>query len=144
MFGLFARTFHAGIDHLAFQLVRAGDVELATKLVSSSYGAFHIVSALSPAIMLGWVVLAIGAYLSGVFGVLRAIALSLMAALMIGVLKGTGPSSFTAIGGLCIAPIPQGIQVLREGPTPPARKILLWTLLMIALSAGCYFLGQAG
>src|SRR5262249_40724744 len=44
IFGLFARTFHAGIDHLAFQMVRVQSLEHATKAVADSYGAFHIVS----------------------------------------------------------------------------------------------------
>ncbi|WP_248925634.1 hypothetical protein [Paenibacillus hamazuiensis] len=68
IFGLFARAFHAGVDHLAFQLVRTGSVEMATKTVAESYGAFHIFSMFNLAIMLGWVVLAVGAYRSGTLG----------------------------------------------------------------------------
>ena len=52
MLGLFARTFHAGIDHMAFQLVDILHLQAATKVVASSYGAFHIVSALSACIYL--------------------------------------------------------------------------------------------
>jgi hypothetical protein len=37
VFGLFARTFHAGIDHFAFQLVRVQNLELATKAVAGSF-----------------------------------------------------------------------------------------------------------
>ena len=44
IFGLFARTFHAGVDHLAFQLVRVHGAEVATTTVASSYGAFHVIS----------------------------------------------------------------------------------------------------
>src|SRR3546814_24634 len=80
LFGLFARTFHAGIDHLAFQLVEIQGPQTAISTISASYGAFHIVSVLSGTIMLGWVLLAIGAYLSGSLGLIRAISLSLMAA----------------------------------------------------------------
>jgi hypothetical protein len=61
LFGLFGRTFHAGIDHLAFQLVRAEGPAAATGLVAGSYGAFHIVSTLNGAILAGWIVLAVGA-----------------------------------------------------------------------------------
>ena len=42
MFGLFARTFSAGVDHLAFQLVRVEGLAPATKAIADSYGAFHI------------------------------------------------------------------------------------------------------
>jgi hypothetical protein len=30
--GLFARTFHAGIDHLAYQIVNVQSLKLATKI----------------------------------------------------------------------------------------------------------------
>ena len=34
IFGIFARTFHAGIDHLSFQVVRFQNLELATKTIA--------------------------------------------------------------------------------------------------------------
>src|SRR4051812_22435660 len=66
LLGLFARTFHAGADHLAFQLVAPLGVRSATEVVGTSYGAAHIVAALNPAIMFGWPVLALGAWRAGV------------------------------------------------------------------------------
>src|SRR5690554_2819781 len=39
VFGLFARTFHGGVDHLAFQLVKIHDWELANQTIAGSYGA---------------------------------------------------------------------------------------------------------
>jgi hypothetical protein len=144
IFGLFARAFHAGIDHLAFQMVRAQGLELATKTVAGSYGAFHIVSTLNPLIFFGWIALAIGAYLSGTLGLFRSIALGLMSALMIGVLKGSSLVSVVAISGLCVALIPLGTKVLRQGPTPSYRTILGWSVLMIGLVIILFFLGQAG
>jgi hypothetical protein len=144
LFGLFARTFHAGVDQLAFQLVRVHSAEVAARTVASSYGAFHVISTLNPVILFGWMVLAIGAYLSGVLGLSRSVALGSMAALMIGVLKGTTWVSVAATGGLCIALVPLGIQVLREAPTPSGRTVLGWGLTMLLLLAALYFLGQAG
>ncbi|MBS1486095.1 MAG: hypothetical protein JST43_00795 [Bacteroidetes bacterium] len=44
MFGLFARTFYAGVDHLSFQLVKQEGVEQATKIIAATYGAFYITS----------------------------------------------------------------------------------------------------
>ncbi|MBI2404297.1 MAG: hypothetical protein HYV20_16485 [Gemmatimonadetes bacterium] len=41
-------------------------------------------------------------------------ALGLMAALMSGVLKGSTMASVAATTGLCVAPVPLGIQVLRR------------------------------
>ncbi|HZF39795.1 MAG TPA: hypothetical protein VE715_13290 [Blastocatellia bacterium] len=144
IFGLFARAFHAGIDHLAFQMVRVQGLELATKTAAGSYGAFHIVSILTPLILFGWIALAIGAYLSRTLGLFRSIALGLMSALMIGVLKGSSLVSVVAIGGLCVALVPLGVKVLREGPKPSYRTILGWSVLMIGLVIILFFLGQAG
>jgi hypothetical protein len=144
IFGLFARAFHAGIDHLAFQMVRVQGLELATKTVAGSYGTFHIVSMLNPVIFFGWIALAIGAYLSGTLELFRSIALGLMSALMIGVLKGSSIVSVVAIGGLCAALVPLGVKVLRDGRTPSYRTILGWSVLMIGLVIALFFLGQAG
>lgn len=121
MFGLFARTFHAGIDHLAFQLVRVQNLPTATGAVAASYGAFHIFHYVSFAILFGWIVLAIGAHRSGVLGVARSIALGAMSALMIGVLKGSSITSVIASGGLSLAVVPLGFQILRgRVRLPPA------------------------
>jgi hypothetical protein len=144
IFGLLARTFHAGVDHLAFQLVRNQNMELATKIVADSYGAFHLFSIFNLAILLGWIVLAIGAYRSGTLPLLRTIALGLMSALPLGVLKGTTPFSVVATVGLCIALIPLGFKVLRYGPIPSLRTILGWVLLITLLGFLFFFIGQAG
>lgn len=67
-----------------------------------------------------------------------------MAALMIGVLKGSSLVSVGAIGGLCVAFAPLGVSVLRDGPTPSYRAILGWSVLVIGLVIALFFLGQAG
>lgn len=144
MFGLFARTFHAGVDHLAFQMVRVQGIEVATKTIADTYGAYHIFHALSPAIFAGWIVLAIGAYRSGTLGVIRSVSLALMASLMMGVLKGSSPTSVVATAGLCVALVPLDIQVLRDGPMPRPRVLFGWCLLMIGLVVLFYFLGELG
>lgn len=144
MLGLFARTFHYGINHLAFQLVNVQALEIATKAVADSYGAFHIVSVLSAAIMLGWVILAFGAYRSGVLNLVHSICLGMMSALMMGVLKGASLMSVVCTAGLCVAFIPLGIKVLSDGPKPKSRNIILWSLAILATAALMYFFGQAG
>ena len=144
IFGLFARTFHYGVNHFAFELVRAENLQLATKAVADYYGTFDIIATLSGAILSGWIVLAIGAYLSGTLGLLRSIALALMAAVMIGVLKGSTLVSVAATAGLCVALVPLGIKVLRQGPVPRFRAVFSWSLLIIGLVVVLYFFGQAG
>lgn len=129
--GLIGRVFHGGIDHLAFQLVKVQNLELATKAVSDSYQAFHIVRYLNGWMMAGWVLLAIGAYRSGTLGLVRSVALASMFFLPLGTLKGTRFESTFLLLGLCIALVPLGIKVLRSGP-PPSRKAIVWTLIFVA------------
>ena len=144
LFGLFARTFHAGIDHLSFQLVQVQQLELAAKAVADSYGAFHIITTLSPLILFGWIVLAIGAYLSGTLGLVRAIALGSMSSLMMGILKGSSWTSVVAASGLCISLLPLGFKVLTEKPTPSLSAFLIRFLLMIGLTVFLFFFGRLG
>ncbi|HYF63881.1 MAG TPA: hypothetical protein VD886_13760 [Herpetosiphonaceae bacterium] len=127
--GLFTRIFHSGIDHLAFQLVQVQSLEQATRAVDESYRAFHVFRYLNGAIMMGWILLAIGAYRSGVLGRARALALGMMAMVPFGTLKGTEIRSIGLIG-LAIACIPLGIAILRQGP-PLSRRALRWTVGII-------------
>jgi hypothetical protein len=144
IFGLFARTFHAGVDHLAFQLVRINGLDSATRTVANSYGAFHVVSGLTVCILAGWIVLAIGAYVSHTLGVVRAISLGLMSALMIGVLKGSSFTSVIATSGFCIALVPLGITVLRMEPKPGWRQFADWFAFIALLAAVMFYIGQQG
>ncbi|GAB2946965.1 hypothetical protein GCM10027280_39730 [Micromonospora polyrhachis] len=144
IFGLFQRTFHAGVDHLAFQLVRVQGVEVATRTVGDAYGAYYVLSALSVAIMAGWVVLAIGAWRARVLGPFRAIALAAMSALPLGVLKGTTPLSVIAVLGLAAALVPLGVRVLRDGPAPSAGAVVRWAVLVPTALGAMALLGTAG
>lgn len=123
LLGLFARTFHAGADHLAFQLVDTQGRRAATTAVADSYQAFHIFQYASFAIMLGWIVLAAGAWRSGALGPVRCLALALMAILPLGILKGSTPLSIISTTALCIALIPLGLTTLRDGPRPTGRSM---------------------
>jgi hypothetical protein len=144
LLGLFARLFHAGADHFALQLVPANGVQATMRSVATFYGATHVIMTLTPAILFGWIVLAAAAWRSGVFGSVRAIAMAAMSALMIGVLKGTSATSLVVTGGLCVALVPQGIMVLRDGPSPGIRRIALWTAGTVVLIAVFYVLGRLG
>jgi hypothetical protein len=100
-------------------------VEQAINVVSKSYGAFHISFLSFIAILSGWIVLAIGCYLSGTLNVARSVALAMMSLLMIGVLKGSSVMSIVYVTGLCVAFVPLGVKVLLEGPIAKPRVILL-------------------
>ncbi|MDL4770801.1 hypothetical protein [Actinomadura xylanilytica] len=124
--GLFARTFHAGVDHLAFGLVDAQGLSAATAAVADSYQGFHIFQYASFTIMLGWAVLAAGAFRAGVLGWPRCLALAPTSALPLGVLKGTTPLSIIATAGLCAALAPLGLKILLDGPRPTRRSVALF------------------
>lgn len=142
--GLFARTFNVGVDHLAFQLVRVQDLKLATKAIADSYGAFHITTALNGAILFGWIILAIGAYLTKTLPLFRAVALACMSALMMGVLKGSSLVSVIAVSGLCIAFIPLGINIIKGIEYTGNRTVIFWVLIVACVTGFLYFLGQQG
>jgi hypothetical protein len=144
MFGLFARTFHAGADYLAFQIARIEGVESATKMVGASYGAFHVVSGLNATILVGWVLLATGAYLSRTLGLVRSIALGLMSALMMGVVKGSSITSVVSASGLCVAFVPLGFALVRIPPAPSWGKLLLGFAAGLALVGALFYFGQLG
>jgi hypothetical protein len=142
--GLFTRVFHAGIDHLAFQLVAIDGPSAATETIAKTYGAFQPISIFTPAILVGWIVLAIGAYLSRTLPLWRAIALGLTSGLMIGVLKGSTWWSVVYVSGLVIACAPLGVRVLRDGPRPRARVVAAWTALVGALLVLSFLVGRLG
>ncbi len=144
LFGLFARTFHAGADHLAFQLVRIQGVDPAVRVIQSSYGAPHVVKTLNAAILFGWLVLAVGAYRSRTLGPIRSLALASMAALMMGILKGSSLVSVVSVSGLCVALVPLGVEVLRADPRPRPLAVLGWSLAAAVGVGAMYLLGQAG
>lgn len=136
--GLFARTFHAGADHMAFRLVDAQGAAAATGAVADTYTGFHVFRFTSFAIMLGWPLLALGAHRARALGAPRALALALAAALPLGVLKGTTPLSIVATAGLAAALVPLGVRVLLDAPRPSARSLARSTALAAVLGALAY------
>ncbi|WP_433464813.1 hypothetical protein [Spirillospora sp. CA-128828] len=131
--GLFTRTFHAGADHMAFQLVDAQGRITATQAVAASYQGFHIFHYTTFAIMLGWPLLAFAAYRTRTLGPVSSVALALTAALPLGVLKGTTPLSMVATAGLCLAFVPLGLRMLLSAPRPSIPRLAALTAAAVAL-----------
>jgi hypothetical protein len=144
LLGLFGRAFHAGADHLAFQLVAPLGVATATDVIGRSYGAAHIVVALNPAIMFGWPVLALAAWRADVLPWWRAIALASMAALMLGVLKGSTWTSVASVAGLAIGFVPLGVHVLLAGPRPRLVPATAWVVAIPVMIGLAYAFGRLG
>ncbi|RKN38971.1 hypothetical protein [Streptomyces hoynatensis] len=142
--GLFARTFHAGVDHAGFRLVTAEGAASATRTVGETYGAFHPFSTLNAAVMGGWILLAFGACRARVLGPLRAAALALAAAMPLGVLKGATAWSVVAAAGLCVALVPLGVATVRGGPAPRAATAAGRLALVGAAGVAMFLFGRAG
>ncbi|WP_071394767.1 hypothetical protein [Bacillus tuaregi] len=140
--GLFARAFHSGVDHFAFQIVKSETVDVAADFIGDFYGMFHIVNILNFSILFGWIVLAIGAYLSKVFGWFRSLALGLMFALAIGVLKGTNMTTIISLIGLCLAFPPLGVQVLKSGTKPKLKAVLFYIFIIVLVLCSWLFMSE--
>jgi hypothetical protein len=67
-----------------------------------------------------------------VLGRFRSWALASMFFLPMGTLKGTRFESTFLIMGLCLALVPLGVKVLRDGP-PPSRTVILWATGFISV-----------
>lgn len=142
--GLLARVFHAGADYLAFRFTDALGAQAAGDAIGADYGAFHIFRTASVAIMAGWIVLAIGARLSGALGWTGAVGLALMAGLPLGILKGATVFSLVAVLGLGIALVPSGIKAWRSGPAPRPAVAARWIALVVGVTTAATILGQFG
>ena len=94
--------------------------------------------------MFGWILLAVGTYRSGTLSMFHSVTLALMSALPLGVLKGSTFFSIVATAGLCVAFVPLGFKVLRNGPIPRLRTVLSWILIVVAVGTFFYFFGQLG
>lgn len=141
MLGLFARVFHYGVNTFAFALVDSAGLNTATGAVGGYYAHREwVVSSLSLAVMVGWIVLAVGCFLSSTLRLAPAIALALMAGLMMGVLKGSTWASVVEVAGLVVALVPLGVTFLREAGRARRRT----AALVLLFAVGSVVLGQLG
>ena len=71
---------------------------------------------------------------------MRSVALGLTAGLPLGVLKDSDPIALVALAGLCVALVPLGITVLKDGPAPRWWAVAL-TVALVPLA---FFVGMSG
>jgi hypothetical protein len=111
--GLLVNTFHEGMNLMAFRMVDELGTDLAAGAVAGSYADPYLVYPLVFVDNLGWIVLALGAFLSRTMGWLRSLGLLIMSAHVSGLLKGATALGLVFDIGLCAAFIPLGISLLR-------------------------------
>jgi hypothetical protein len=66
-----------------------------------------------------------------------------MALLPLGVLKGAEPLSVVGTAGLCVAFLPMGFRLLRAGPKPSRRTMLIAAIVAPAI-VGVGYLSSFG
>lgn len=143
--GLFARTFHYGANQVLFVAADAYGVEQAVRLVGDVYSTREwVVASLTGAILSGWVVLAVGTFLAKVMHPVRCLGLLAMAALMIGILKGTDVVSIIAVSGLALALVPQGVITLRTARRPERRSVIISLSVLVVVAPLLIIVGQLG
>ncbi|NDU75695.1 hypothetical protein GWI34_24160 [Actinomadura sp. DSM 109109] len=111
--GLIALAFYEGINHLAFQLVDQQGLTTATAFLDRAYATPNLAYALTAAYNLGWIVLAVGAYLSRTLGPWRSLCLAPMALHATGVLKAGEPHGIAFVLVLMVAFVPLGLGLVR-------------------------------
>ena len=118
--GLFGPAFFLGVNYLNIQLADIADQAGAATALEDAESTLNIVNICGPALLVGLVVLAVGAAKSGVLSRSGSIALGLSALAPLGLLSGVIVISIAAWLALAVALIPLGLRTLREGSLPSA------------------------
>jgi hypothetical protein len=112
--GLFGPAFFLGVYGTAFHADGSTAVARAVDAVQT---VPHVINFTGPAILVGFVVLAIGAARSGLLPTWRCVALGLAAAAPVGLIAGIVPLFVATWVALAVAIVPLGLDILR-GRTP--------------------------
>ncbi|GHF32595.1 hypothetical protein FNH07_29770 [Amycolatopsis bartoniae] len=139
---LFARLYFAGVDQTAFHLAASQGFDRASDFVQAnyqgiSYGPWRVAVTAHACQYLGTLLLAIGAFRSGTFGLGRCLLLLWAGTLWGGVLKAAHLADLFEYGALCLVLVPLGVRVLRDrvaelraGPGPNgdirSLRLLSW------------------
>ncbi|MER5646187.1 hypothetical protein [Streptosporangium sp. NPDC002524] len=123
--GLFSRLYFTGVEQTLFQLTGPLGLDRTTGLamdlyVDISYGPWLVPVLCSAGAYPGTLLLAVGAYRSGTFGLVRCLLVLGWGTLWGGVLKESQLLDVVGAGLACLAFVPLGVRVLRGGP-PDAR-----------------------
>lgn len=124
-FGLSARIFYLGVDATAFNLVERLGSDSASSLFLDGYGElayafWRVPVVISVGTILGSVLIAVAAYRSRTFGLVRSLLILPAGWLGMGILKEHEPG----VGGLCLALalVPCGLTLLRN--RAPRSRVL--------------------
>lgn len=114
LMGLFGPTFFLGISYVGIQAADLADRAGAAEVFDDTEAMPSIVNLTGPALVVGLILLAIGAARSGVLSRPRSWALGLAALAPVGFISGLIVISVVAWLGFAIALVPLGLQRLRN------------------------------
>ncbi len=114
--GLFGPAFFLGIDYLGIELAGMADRAAAATALENGETTPNIVNLAGPALVFGFILLAIGTARAGVLPRSRSWALGLTALAPVGLISGIVVISVVAWIAFGIAVIPMGIRLLRVRP----------------------------
>lgn len=112
--GLFGPAYFLGTDHMGMQLATIDQRDAAITVIEAANKTFTMANLTVPAILSGWVVLAIGAWRAGILGRFRATALGLTALAPAGLATGLIPIAVVAWLGMAVALVPLGLSWLNK------------------------------
>ena len=120
--GLFGPAFFLGINYLNIQLADLADRAGAVTALDNAKSTLNVVNICGPALLIGFLILAVGAARSGVLSRSRSIALGLAAVAPLGLISGVIVISIVAWLALAVALMPLGLRTLREASLPSATS----------------------
>lgn len=113
LLGLFGPIFYPGVYFGAFQLATSGNQAAAATVIDRSHVSPTVVHLAAPALVIGFILLAIGAAKGGVLSRPRAWALGVTCLIPAGFISGYIVISALAFAGAVVALVPLGIGILR-------------------------------
>lgn len=136
--GLFSRLYWAGVEQAAFVMTDQSGTDAAAHFVlgsyaTLSYGPWRIVVWCAALSYLGSLLLVVGAYRAGVFGLTRCAVLLWAGSMWVGVLKESHLLDVLAAAAACAVLAPLGLRLLRDRTpdsveNPHQRSALRWWL----------------
>ncbi len=112
--GLFGPAFFLGIDNVGIHLARLTDRNGAVAVFEQASATPNIANVAGPALVVGFVLLAVGAAKTGVLPLARSWALGATALAPIGLISGFVVISVVAWLALAVALVPLGVGLLRR------------------------------
>ena len=113
--GLFGPAFFLGVNHLGVHVADLADRGGVATAFEKAHTTPSIVNLTGPALVVGFILLAVGAAKSGVLSRSRSWALGLAAVAPLGLISGVVVISVVAWLALAVALVPLGFELLRSG-----------------------------